>query len=84
MDMSLFSYKDYSHTNHTRVMKKTRLPTKSKTKRHRCSHCSKMDAELIPISEKEKRWLCPGCVGKFVAKFKVEKFVNFVKAGKLI
>jgi len=70
--------------NQTRVMVKTKLPTKFKTKKKKCSQCTRTDAELIPISENERRWLCSRCLGKFLAGIEVELFVNFVKAGKLV
>ena len=82
--MSIFRVSDYTQKNQKNVMVKTRLPTELKTKKHKCSQCTRTDAELIPISENEKRWLCSVCVGKFLAQFEVDQLVNFVKAGKLI
>ena len=66
----------------TRVMKKTRLPTEKKTKKHRCSQCPSEYAQRYPISKKEVRWLCDRCVSKFKAQLWNE-VVTFVKAGKL-
>ena len=81
--MSIFRVSDYTQKNQKNVMVKTKLPTKFKTKKNKCSQCTRTDAELIPISENEKRWLCSECVGKFLAQFEVDQLVNFVKAGKL-
>ncbi len=81
--MSLFTKVDYTQKNQKNVMVKTKLPTESKTKKHKCSQCTRTDAELIPISENEKRWLCSECVGKFLAQNEVQYFVNFMKAGQM-
>lgn len=82
--MSLFRKSDYKEKNQKNVMKKTKLPTQDKTKKHKCSQCIRMDAGLVTISENEKLWLCPVHIEKFKAQFKEETKVNFVKAGRLI
>ena len=78
--------KDYARENkQTRpnsYMKKQKLPTKSKTSKHKCSQCQRKDACLYPVGEKEKRWLCADCVRKNQNKNANEK-PNFIKANVL-
>ena len=80
--MSLFRTSDFAQKNQTRVMKKTRLPTEFKTKKHKCSKCTRPYAVKTQVSEKEWNWLCIVCINQ--NKKRDEKHpVNFVKAGKL-
>ena len=48
----------------------------------KCSQCKNKGASRYPISEKEVRILCFGCVQKSLNKDRKEK-VNYVKASKL-
>ena len=79
--MSLFKWSDYGKKKET--IHKTKLPTEFKTKKHKCSQCTRNDAVLYPITENEKRWLCPIHIEKFNNQYKKENSVNFVKASKL-
>ena len=82
--MSIFTKADYTQKNQKNVMVKTRLPTESKTRKHKCSKCPRKDAKKYNISDVEKIWLCPTCLNKYLAQFQDNHFVNFVIAGKLI
>lgn len=62
--------------------KKIPLPTQYKTKKHKCSQCTRTDAKQFSISEKECRWLCPVCVIRNNNRDSKEK-PNFIKASML-
>lgn len=81
--MSIFRIGDYKQDRSTVYSKKTRLPTSTKTKKHRCSHCQRNDAKRVSISEKEVRWLCVICIKIRENKNTKEK-PNFVKATNLL
>lgn len=79
------SSKDYLRENRvTRPtsIKKTKIPTASKTIKHSCSQCPRDDATKYSISEKEVRWLCPECVERFKRR-DVKETPNFLKASRL-
>ncbi len=76
--MSIFRVSDYTQKNQKNVMVKTRLPTESKTKKHKCSQCTRMDASWYQI-----RWLCPVHRKKYDNQFKKEFNCKFIKAGEL-
>lgn len=78
--MSIFRVSDYARKKET--IHKTRLPTELKTKKHKCSQCSRDNAILLKISAKETRWLCPIHIQKYQNQGKIEK-PSFVRASKL-
>lgn len=82
--MSLFKKSDFYHStkNQTKYMVKTKLPTKFKTKPHKCSQCKRTNAKQYHLTEKESRWLCPDCVIKNNRRDNIEK-PNFVRASQL-
>jgi len=76
-------YKNYGKTKKATVYsKKTKIPTASKTIKHKCSQCQRTDAIRYPISEKEFRWLCPVHVTMNNRRDNIEKS-NFVRASRL-
>lgn len=68
--------------NNRTYMSKTKLPTASRTKKHRCSQCQRTDAKLHYISIKEKRWLCEQCLNKNKNRDRKEK-PNYTRASKM-
>jgi len=81
--LSLFTKDDYAQKKQTTYSPKTRLPTESKTKKHKCSQCDRTDAKMYLIGNYLGIRLCPIHKIKFLNQFQEEKNVNFVKAGRL-
>jgi len=85
--MSWLRVEDYLRENkrlgrNNSGIRKTALPTKFRTRKRKCSHCTRTDGDNYKISEKETRWLCPQCKEKFLRKDIKEK-PNFIKASRL-
>jgi hypothetical protein len=62
--------------------RKTRLPTQSKTKRHRCFCCPATNARRYRIGTKEHRWLCPTHYEQWRNQFASEK-IHWLKASQM-
>lgn len=82
----MFSAKDYARENKLTRPKnysvKTKLPTRSKTTKHKCSQCTNKNAKQYQVSEKETRWLCPEHLTKFLRRNDKER-PNYIKASVL-
>ena len=62
--------------------KKTRLPIQFKTKKHKCSQCTRTDATQHFLTEKESRWLCPLHV-VMNNRREINERPHFIKASRL-